>query len=105
MKRTRKSEVEPLSAAAGENYSVISLSCHVVAYFNPTLVSLVLDHFHPQQNRLRLKRHGCSVTQQCQTVQTTLPPAGGNQTPTICRVELFDLRQLKSFYQPLVKNE
>lgn len=35
MKRTRKSEVEPLSAAAGENYSVISLSCHVVGYFNP----------------------------------------------------------------------
>lgn len=35
MKRTRKSEVEPLSAAAGENHSVISLSCHVVGYFNP----------------------------------------------------------------------
>lgn len=101
MKRTRKSEVEPLSAAAGENHPVISLSCHVVGYFNPHFgvfsagpVSSAAESAPSEAARLQ-----CDSAVSDSAGNTAA--CWSNQTPSICRVELFDLKQLKSFYQPL----
>lgn len=97
MKRTRKTEVEPLSAAAGEHIHSHGdvTSCAMAVLFSLfRLFSLCLEcSCFPTIISFLPKWMSCSVTQQC-------PTGGGEQRPLLVEATVSILLLLNSMEAP-----